>query len=93
MSRLEPLSGNVIQLARPAKPSARRPEYLDLHRMRGRYGWIPGTFLVWRNRARARRELMALAQREPDSVLADAGMTRAAAAREARRWFWQDFRC
>lgn len=93
MSRPEPFSDNVVRLCRPTPPAPRRPEYLDLQRMRGRHGWFPGTVLVWINRARVRRDLTTLALREPDSVLADAGMTRAAAAREARRWFWQDFLC
>lgn len=40
----------------------------------------------WRRRRALRRELLP----EPDSVLADAGFTRAEAEREASKPFWRD---
>lgn len=43
----------------------------------------------WLARLRARSELRALL-RQPDSVIADCGLTRARAAREARKPFWRD---
>ncbi|MCC5963412.1 MAG: hypothetical protein JJU09_09815 [Rhodobacteraceae bacterium] len=66
------------------------PEYLDLARMRQRYGWIIGTLWVWANRARERHQLEMLALQAPDSVFEDVGLNRDAAACEARRWFWQE---
>ena len=81
----------VVPLCILSKLAARRPEHLDVSVMRRRHGRILGTVWVWRNRVRARRELQGLALWQPDSVLEDAGITRVAAEREARRWFWQEF--
>lgn len=74
-----------------SKRKPRLPEHLDIAMMQRRHGRILGTLQVWRNRIRARGEIQRLALWAPDSVLEDAGMTRAAAEREVRRWFWQDF--
>lgn len=82
---------NVIPLCFLTNVVARRPDHLDLAVMQRRHGRVLGTLRVWRNRARARRELQRLALWEPDSVLEDAGISRAAAEREAGRRFWQDF--
>jgi uncharacterized protein YjiS (DUF1127 family) len=43
----------------------------------------------WLSRIAARRELRALL-RQPDSVLADCGRTRAAVASEVAKPFWRD---
>ena len=83
--------GTVIPLRVVSKLPARLPDHLDLARMQRRHGRVIGALRVWHNRVRARRELQRLALWAPDSVLEDAGMTRGAAEREARRWFWQDF--
>lgn len=91
MSASEWPAGNVVRLRLGTRPAARRPECLDLPKMQGRHGRLLGTLSVWRSRIRARREIRELALRAPDSVFADTGLTRAAVAREARRWFWQDF--
>jgi len=82
---------NVIPLCIRSKRAARRPDHLDLAMMQRRHGHILGTLRVWQNRVRARRDIRRLALWEPDRVLEDAGITRTAAEREARRWFWQDF--
>lgn len=82
---------NVIPIRALITVMARRPDHLDLAVMQRRHGRVLGTVWVWRNRALARRELQRLALWEPDSVLEDAGISREAAEREARRWFWQDF--
>ena len=74
-----------------SKLPARLPDHLDLAMMQRRHGRVIGTLRVWQSRVQARRELQRLALCGPDSVLEDAGMTRAAAEREAGRWFWQDF--
>lgn len=88
------VSGGAVRTGDPHRrtpaPAARRPEHLDLARMQLRHGWVIGTLAVWRDRARARRELRELALRALDSRFEDTGMTREDAAREARRWFWQD---
>lgn len=90
MTQLSRLAANVIPLRPRADPVARRPEHLDLVRMRARHGWGLGTLLVWRARIAARGDLQRLALWAPDSVLEDAGICREAAAREARRWVWQE---
>jgi len=46
------------------------------------------TLRLWRERRRWRREIRETLLPGPDSVLADAGLTRAAAIREARKPFW-----
>lgn len=51
-------------------------------RLRG----VLATIEFWRERARQRRRLARL----DDRMLADIGVTRAQARREARKWFWQD---
>ena len=81
----------AIPLCDLSKRTARLPDHLDLAMMQRRHGRILGTLRVWQNRMRARGEIQRLALWAPDSVLEDAGMTRAAAEREAHRWFWQDF--
>lgn len=85
------IADNIVPLFMPAEPAARRPEYLDLAVMRARHGWLLGTLWVWHNRVHARREIQRLVLWAPESVLEDAGLSRDAAEREARRWFWQDF--
>jgi uncharacterized protein YjiS (DUF1127 family) len=45
---------------------------------------------LWRQRARVRRVWRDLAEREPDSVLADARISREDAAALGRRPFWRE---
>ena len=82
---------NVIPLCVPTKRAARLPDHLDLAIMQRRHGRILGKVRVWNARVRARREIRRLTLWNPDSVLEDAGITRDAAERESRRWFWQEF--
>jgi uncharacterized protein YjiS (DUF1127 family) len=49
-----------------------------------RLGAIAAVFQLWSQRSRERRALGELDARE----LADIGITRQAAEREARKWFW-----
>jgi uncharacterized protein YjiS (DUF1127 family) len=50
-------------------------------------GHILGTLWLWTTRRRTRRTLGKLAEQCPH-LLADIGVTRAAARREAAKWFW-----
>ena len=53
----------------------------------GRRSWAYGIARIseWHSRARSRRELRGLAERE----LGDIGLTRCDARAEASKWFWQ----
>jgi len=73
---------NVVQLF-PAERSARVGHLAD-----GLMAEVAGVTRLWLARATERRALRELL-RQPDSVLADAGWTRAAAAREATKPFWR----
>jgi uncharacterized protein YjiS (DUF1127 family) len=46
----------------------------------------PGLFAVWRDRAKKRRQLAAMRERD----LKDIGLTRLDAAREVRKPFWRE---
>lgn len=91
MSTRSECTDSVIPSCMLSNLPARCPDHLDLARMQRRHGRVIGTLRLWYNRAGARRDLQRLALRGADAVLEDTGLTRAAAEREARRWFWQDF--
>jgi len=55
---------------------------------RGRYSTLLRILARWRERARVRGEFRELAERAPDSVLADARISREDAAALGRRPFW-----
>jgi uncharacterized protein YjiS (DUF1127 family) len=72
---------NVVELF-PAARSARVADAAD-----GIIAELGGVARMWAARAVERRAIREML-RQPDSVLADAGWTRAAAVREAGKWFW-----
>jgi uncharacterized protein YjiS (DUF1127 family) len=58
------------------------------HARRGIRGWFAAsgaTLTLWRKKSRERRELGEL----DDQQLADIGITRVDAQREAQKWFWR----
>ena len=66
------------------------PEALSLKHMIQRHGKLLGHVILWYNRARTRHQLDQLAQHATDERFDDIGVSRAAIAREAARWFWEE---